>query len=85
MIKCSMIKSVRRNTGISYSELRFTTNRVESINTKLKLESERKKMDVCDFTGVVEKAVERQQRNMNWAIISKKQLMTKHKIKFGLL
>ena len=72
MIKNSMLKSIRAKAGIGSSELRFTTNRVESINAKLKLESKGKKMDVCNFADLVQKTVERQQRNINWAIIGER-------------
>lgn len=69
VIKSSMLKSVRAKAGLSSSDLRFTTNRVESINAVLKLEKGGKKMDVCDFVDMVQKSVERQQRNIKWTII----------------
>ena len=53
VIKSSMLKSVRAKAGLSSSDLRFTTNRVESINAVLQLEKGGEEMDVYDFGDMI--------------------------------
>lgn len=65
----SMLKDVRRNAGLGDPPSTFTTNRVESINSILKLETNKKKKDVYSFIKIVQETVERQQRNIEWAMI----------------
>lgn len=69
IIKCSMIKEVRTSAGLGSPPMRFTTNRVEAMNSILKLDVDGKKNDVTDVAISIQKIVERQQENVLWAII----------------
>ena len=63
-----MSKAIRSKAGLGSPPVKFTTNRVESMNQLLKLETEKKKMTVYDLAVKVQELVERQQRNVNWAV-----------------
>ena len=69
IMKSSMIKEVRTSAGLGSPPMRFTTNRVEAMNSILKLDVDGKKNDVTDVAISIQKIVERQQQNVSWAII----------------
>lgn len=71
MSQC-MLKSIRISSGLG--DKAFTTNRIEAINSILKLETERKKMDVMEFVNCIHEVVKRQERNIEWAVIGKTKL-----------
>lgn len=64
-----MIKGIRKEYGLGEPPRQFTTNRVESINQLLKLETNKEQKDVYAFKKCMEDAVKCQQRNVEWAVI----------------
>lgn len=63
-----MSKAIRSKAGLGFPPVKFTTNRVESMNQLLKLETEKMKMTVYDLAIKIQELVERQQRNVTWAV-----------------
>ena len=69
MKKC-MIKSVRAASGMGSSPKQFVTNRVECLNSLLKREAGRN-VPVNQLVESIQELVERQQRNVEWALLDK--------------
>ena len=65
----NMLKPVRIKAGLGTPPTTFVTNRVECINALLKLETNRKSLDISHFADRAKELVERQQRNVRWAIV----------------
>ena len=65
-----MLKTHRIAAGLGDPPKQFTTNRVESINNLLKPETNGA-LSVNQCVSKIRELVERQQRNVQWAIIDK--------------
>ena len=69
MKKC-MIKLVRAASGMGSSRKQFVTNRGECLNSLLKREAG-KNVPVDQLVESIQELVERQQRNVEWALLDK--------------
>ena len=69
-MKNCMLKPLRISAGLGNPPQPFTTNRVESINNLLKKETNGP-LPVNQCVQKIKQLVERQQRNVRWAIIEK--------------
>ena len=69
MKKC-MIISVRTASGMGSPLKQFVTNRVECPNSLLKCEAGRN-VSVDQLVESIQELVERQQRNVEWALLDK--------------
>ena len=67
----SMIRPVRIRAGLGDPTVQFTTNRVECINHLLSDEAGGQPQNLPQFTKIVRTLVERQRKNVEWAIIGK--------------
>jgi len=65
-----MLKPLRRKAGLGIFPKRFTTNRVESVNNLLKLET-KGALPVDECIKQISELVMRQRRNIIWAFIGK--------------
>ena len=67
----SMLRPVRTRARLGDPPLHFTTNRVECINSLLSDETDHRPQSLPQFTKIVRELVERQRKNVEWAIIDK--------------
>ena len=67
----SMIRPVRIRAGLGDPPVQFTTNRVECINYLLSEEAGGQSQNLPQSTKIVRTLVERQRKNVEWAIIGK--------------
>ena len=67
----SMIRPVRIQAGLGNPPLQFTTNRVECVNHLLSDEADGQPQNLPQFTKIARTLVERQRKNVEWAIIGK--------------
>ena len=70
IMRDSMLKSIRTNAGLGDPSRNFNTNRVESLNSLLKLETNGP-LPINKYVEKIKKLVERQQRDVIWALIGK--------------
>ena len=66
-----MIRPVRIRAGLGDPPVQFTTNRVECINHLLSDEADGQPQNLPQITKIVRALVERQRKNVEWAIIGK--------------
>ena len=67
MAKC-MLKPVRIRAGLANPPPPFVTNRVECVNSLLKLETQRK-MNAAEFANKAQELAENQRKNVSWSVI----------------
>ena len=67
MAKC-MLRPVRIRAGLGNPPPPFVTNRVECVNSLLKLETQRK-MNVAEFANKAQELAEKQRKNVSWSVI----------------
>ncbi|KAK3749032.1 hypothetical protein QZH41_006225 [Actinostola sp. cb2023] len=71
LVKEHLLKPVRIAAGLGDPPKPYVSNRVECVNSLLKRETERKESPVDAFAKMMQDLVERQARNVRWAIIDK--------------
>ena len=71
LLKTHLLKSVRIEAGLGNLPRRYVTNRVECVNSLLKREVNGKESKVDEFAATMQEMIERQNRNISWAIIDK--------------